>query len=62
MKQYLLFAGMTYYPSGGWKDYVESFDSIEEAEARYRADYEDEYYNWYHVVDLHTYEIVKSSR
>ena len=31
MKRYLLFAGDTYYPGGGWSDYKGSFDTIEEA-------------------------------
>ncbi len=31
MKQFLLFAGDFYYPSGGWEDYVGDFDSQEQA-------------------------------
>lgn len=31
MEKYHLFAFDDYYPSGGAKDYVESFDSVEEA-------------------------------
>jgi hypothetical protein len=33
MKNYLLFAGYTYYPDGGWGDFQEAFDSLEEAKA-----------------------------
>ena len=29
MKRYLLFAGYKYYPSGGWEDFIESFDDIQ---------------------------------
>ncbi len=31
MKRYLLFAGSCYYPSGGWSDFENSFDTLEEA-------------------------------
>lgn len=32
IKQYLIFAGHYYYPSGGWSDFQDSFDTLEEAE------------------------------
>jgi hypothetical protein len=31
MKRYFLFVFASYYPAGGWDDFVESFDSIDEA-------------------------------
>jgi len=31
MKRYALFAYNRYYPGGGWFDFVNTFDSIEEA-------------------------------
>lgn len=53
MKRYLLFAGDTYYPSGGWSDFVKDYDTEEEADAdglsKYGRDHQ-----WYEVVDLET--------
>lgn len=31
MKAVLLFAGETYYPGGGWEDFVQDCDSVDEA-------------------------------
>lgn len=56
MKRYLLFSGSDYYPSGGWKDFNDSFDSAEEARAKGNS-FEPEYY-WYHVVDSQTGQII----
>lgn len=33
MKKFLLFGHDTYYPSGGWGDFIGDFDTIEEAQA-----------------------------
>lgn len=30
MKQYLLFIGESFYPSGGWDDFVKDSDDLEE--------------------------------
>ena len=38
MKQYLLFAGSFYYPSGGIKDFKGDFDSIVDAEKRVKKE------------------------
>jgi hypothetical protein len=32
IKRYVVFAGYYYYPSGGWSDFKDSFDTLEEAE------------------------------
>lgn len=45
MKPYLLFAGLSYYPRGGWGDYIGSADSIDEALALIPKGAE-----WYHIV------------
>lgn len=34
MKRYWLFYGMTYYPNGGMKDFVNSFDDLEGAKEK----------------------------
>lgn len=31
MKRFLLFAGESFYPSGGWHDFIADFDSLNEA-------------------------------
>ncbi len=33
MKEFLLFAWPHYYPGGGWNDYEDSYDTLEEAKA-----------------------------
>jgi hypothetical protein len=60
MNQFLLFAGAFYYASGGWDDFVDSFDTVEEAH-----DYVDvaakerpQDYDWHHIVDSNTGEMV----
>lgn len=56
MKQYLLFAGDNYYPSGGWGDFIKSFESLEDAKevgAKYSGNF-----TWWHVVDVNTGEVV----
>lgn len=53
MKRYLLFCGYDYYPSGGWSDFVGSYDSILEAHRGMI------FKDWYHIVDSTTLEIVK---
>ena len=63
MKRYLLFTGENYYPRGGWKDFVASFDIVEEACKDERIqDLPGKYnYGWYHIVDTTTGKIVKSA-
>lgn len=54
MKRYLLFAGDNYYPSGGWSDFIGSFDTVEQALAR-QCDIRRD---WYHVVDTSTMTMI----
>ena len=58
MKPYLLFAGLRYYPSGGWRDYMDEFDSIEGV-MEYIADMD---LDWWHIVSTETKSIVESGR
>jgi hypothetical protein len=51
MKRYLLFAGYQYYPRGGWTDFIDSFDTKEEAFA------ETARYDWCHVVDTQEWSV-----
>jgi hypothetical protein len=55
MKRYLLFGHDTYYPGGGWCDYLGTYDTIEEVMA-YLA--RNRHENW-HIVDTTTMAIVE---
>lgn len=54
---YLLFAGATYYPQGGFEDLVGKFDSTEEIKAFVEADQGDDY-QWAQIVDEVSLNIV----
>lgn len=56
MKRFLVFAGDNYYPAGGWGDYVDSYESAEEAHMAAAK----QGYDWSHVVDLELGEEVDS--
>lgn len=59
MKRYLLFAGDRFYPYGGWKDFISSYDTIDEAKAALDdpltrhsyGGYPLGTYDWWHVID-----------
>ena len=62
MKNFALFAGDHYYPSGGMRDLVGRFDSVEEA-VHFLTTHEDDegyplQYDWYQIVDLTTFAVV----
>lgn len=75
MKQYFLFCGSTYYPNGGYKDYVLPFETVKEA-----IDYafkwaktlkspnegivksKGDTWDWYHVADFQTGEILSEGK
>ena len=50
--RYLLFAGSTYYPAGGWGDYRGAFETIKEATEAGDG------FDWLDVVDLETLDFV----
>jgi hypothetical protein len=54
MNRFLLFSGDHFYPAGGWHDFQNSFDSLEEAKL---ADHTDKY-EWSMIVDSTTGTIV----
>ena len=55
MSGFLVFCGETYYPGGGWLDFVAWADSLEAAHALMP---EMAAYGWGHIVDAATREIV----
>ena len=57
---FLLFAGETYYPSGGWEDFIEAFDTLEAAEARGQKQIEGED-DWWNIINLKTGEMTIST-
>ena len=54
MKRYLLFSGDNYYPSGGWYDFDESFDSLEGAREHIEKLKKEHHPDWAHIVDTET--------
>ena len=56
---FALFAGHDYYPAGGWDDFRGVYESVEAAEAAFRAgDPDESRWEWGHVVDLSSREEV----
>lgn len=51
LKRYLLFAGETYYPSGGWMDFIRSFDSKKDAVILARQLKSEGDIDWFHIID-----------
>lgn len=62
MKKFILFGGSTFYPCGGWEDYINSFAELGEAifEARKQMK-NDGFTTWAHIVCLDTNDIVWDS-
>jgi hypothetical protein len=58
MKQYMLFSGLYYYPSGGMEDFDCSFDTLEQAKDYVKATHESFAQYWHHVADRDTGKIV----
>ncbi len=52
LKRYLVFAGSTYYPAGGWGDFRTSCDTVEEAKDWLLKWNED--YDWWQIADAET--------
>ena len=59
---YLVFAGSTYYPSGGWADYKGKFDTEKEALMWIARNANDKMLDWWHIVALPKYEIITESK
>jgi hypothetical protein len=55
MKKYLLFAGAAYYPSMGWEDFKNDFDSYDLAlEKAKEMNNSHDNCDWYQIVDTET--------
>ena len=60
-KRFLVFAGENYYPLGGWKDLVGSFDTLEECETFLLAQPVGKW-EWNEIVDLFDPSLLTSSK
>ena len=65
MKNYALFAGDSYYPIGGFGDFLNTYVTPEEAIQAgtlsvTECNYKSYTYDWYQVVDLNSLEIIVS--
>lgn len=56
MKRFLLFSSDTYYPGGGWDDFVADYDDVEAARVAGRKTG----YDWFQVIDTTTMKEVES--
>lgn len=54
MKRYLVFRGEHYYPSGGWHDLDNTFDTLPEVLQYLHTDNCLKRSEWVHVVDITT--------
>lgn len=59
MKRFMLFFGDRYYPQGGMRDFIGSYNTIEEAVEKTLDQIND--YDWFHIYDIETQEIVKEN-
>ena len=59
LKRYYIFVGATHYPSGGWDDFKDSKDTIEEAGAFMEGCVMADALKWAHVYDSETGEILR---
>ena len=57
--RYIIFAGAQYYPSGGWEDYFDSANTLEEAKRSYENGIEKK--GWAHIVDMENNKIILNS-
>lgn len=52
MKRFLVFGGWTYYPGGGWDDFVGDFENVEDAIAATKDPSSRN--DWWHIIDSET--------
>jgi len=62
MNRYLLFAGDTYYPAGGWNDLKGDYTNLEEAKWVASMMYTERKCDWWQIVDTHINKIIKTNK
>lgn len=60
-KKYLVFAFEQYYPRGGFSDFKNSYDTIEEAQAEGRKQIKKYYQDYVQIIDRDTLEQIEFS-
>jgi hypothetical protein len=58
MKRFMLCRGNVYYPSGGMRDYYDSYDDLEEAKDKITMLEETNKGYWFHIYDCETDNII----
>lgn len=58
MKRYLVFSGASYYAGGGWLDFGEAFDTLDQAIEYGQHCLKHDFHDWYHIIDTNTGKIV----
>ena len=61
MKRYILFTGYWYYPEGGARDEMRTFDNLDEAIAEGKKTITDPSEHWWNVLDCETAQHVADS-
>lgn len=57
MKRFLVFSGYFHDTTGGWNDYVGTFETVDEARAAAKNAND----QWWHIVDTQTLSVVEES-
>lgn len=55
VKRYALFSGLTYYPAGGFDDFVAASDDVDELKAKATRTNDAD---WAHIVDLESMRVI----
>lgn len=58
MKRFLLFGGDHFYARGGWVDFLDSYDTLEDAKDAGEATIDQWWNQWFHIVDASSFTIV----
>lgn len=59
MNKYLVFHGTSYYPNGGWNDFVGCYESLDDAISVCNILIGDSNSEWAQIVDVETFSLVK---
>lgn len=60
MKNFLVFMGYNYYPSGGWDDFYASFDTYDDAISEVKKEALNR--DWVQIVDMQSTRVTTFSR
>ena len=60
MKNFLVFMGYNYYPSGGWHDFYASFDTYDDAISEVKKEALNR--DWVQIVDMQNTRVTTFSR